>query len=446
MTNQWEEIKQEIRTLCEEGKTLEEVMSHMKQKYNFHTSVRSYKTLLRILGHNGRRPKPRTSMVEASPTGQPNGLGLDSLESIRSTSTLSPSYSHDPAPSSNETRPASFNNDHTALGEVLPDIGLHLPDQRSFSVNEQDVRTILEHGASVIDLPQRQDKGRPESATTVAVQNDAETALEKPATQVSDSTEVKIDPFAKRCLYIALQDLHDRFTGDLVSLVTLDLLNSRFDINVDLSRAWREILIPQEVSKFVLACRYADYGISAISAGPIHAMISESLMKRDLDPLAKAAIKSYRKTPMASRDALVGILETMLNDELQLPDEIERARAKYSDLVKRALHFAKNGPDTELQHDLEPIAMPKSLEPSQEKIDKPETEEKDSGNEKGVKNNRSQRMNASLARAYALDHLDLYSDDDVDVHDAYSVSASSSPRDYTACSAEDCGYCGRCGY
>jgi len=243
------------------------------------------------------------------------------------------------------------------------------------------VRTILEHSASVIDLPQRQDKGRPESATTVAVQNDAETALEKPATQVSDSTEVKIDPFAKRCLYIALQDLHDRFTGDLVSLVTLDLLNSRFDINVDLSRAWREILIPQEVSKFVLACRYADYGISAISAGPIRAMISESLMKRDLDPLAKAAIKSYRKTPMASRDALVGILETMLNEELQLPDEIERARAKYSDLVKRALHLAKNGPDT----DLEPIAMPKSLEPSQEKIDKPETEEKDSGNEKGVK-------------------------------------------------------------
>lgn len=420
-------------------------------------------------------------MVEASPTGQPNGLGLEyvflgaisctfadelallnsSLESIRSTSTLSHSYSHDPAPSSNKTRPASFNNDHTALGDVLPDIGLRLPDQRSFSVNEQDgegktklhravinngsedeVRTILEHSASVIDLPQRQDKGRPESATTVAVQNDAETALEKPATQVSDSTEVKINPFAKRCLYIALQDLHDRFTGDLVSLVTLDLLNSRFDINVDLSRAWREILIAQEVSKFVLACRYADYGISAISAGPIRAMISESLMKRDLDPLAKAAIKSYRKTPMASRDALVGILETMLNEELQLPDEIERARAKYSDLVKRALHLAKNGPDT----DLEPIAMPKSLEPSQEKIDKPETEEKDSGNEKGVKNNRSQRMNASLARAYALDHLDLYSDDDVDVHDAYSVSASSSPRDYTACSAEDCGYCGRCGY
>jgi len=38
MTNLWEEIKQEIRRLCEEGKTLEEVMSHMKQKYDFHAS------------------------------------------------------------------------------------------------------------------------------------------------------------------------------------------------------------------------------------------------------------------------------------------------------------------------------------------------------------------------------------------------------------------------
>lgn len=343
-------------------------------------------------------------------------------------------------------------------------------------VNRHHWRANIARPAAEIDLSQRwrhdeaKDKPEPEKntstgATTIAVQNDTEKKEaplpeegKKPMTPptVTDSTTLRTDPpasasasasaSAKDCLHLLFNRFRSELTSDLVSLVLLDVMNSRLEANIDMdiSAAWKRLLTPLQISTFIHDCGPATYG-----------PVSKALLVSELRPLAEAAVKVYPTRLMTSRDALVGILVIMLNLELKTLERWPERSTEHAGLLKKSLHFARNGPlpVTEVPEDVGPIAMLESLGSSsqqrrrqQQEIDQPEIREKEEEKEKEKDDQETNRI-LSMSDGVRTDSPSPDFEDDYDYpdyrDDGSYYHSSPSPRDYAACTLE-CGYCEHC--
>ncbi|PGH27999.1 hypothetical protein AJ80_00254 [Polytolypa hystricis UAMH7299] len=135
----------------------------------------------------------------------------------------------------------------------------------------------------------------------------ATTRQQKVSVDSESKPEMIDDYFTKRCLEIVLPRISTQLTGDILCLVTLDVLNSRWNTDADLSTAWKESLTAVNIVDFTLSCGVA---CGLLSKSPAN----HDTERRELMLLADDTVQSYHN-PTTSRQDLVKILRIMTNKE-----------------------------------------------------------------------------------------------------------------------------------
>ncbi|KAM5429291.1 hypothetical protein McanMca71_007700 [Microsporum canis] len=290
----------------------------------------------------------------------------------------------------------SYKNFRCSLHNKFFEINLYQIDP----INKHHWRATIARPAAEIDLPQ---------CTHLARQE--ETAKPQLSPVYSD---LKVgDTLTRKCLENLLPRICSQLKGDILSLVTLDILNSRWNVGVDLSAAWKVNLTATNVVSFVQAC-------SGTCGSSEDCGLTLDMEKQEVAGFAKELVDNSMKNlchgvPLATREALVDLLQSMANKEPPLP-----ASLILKGSLRKALLFAKFGPDIEggTQQVITSDALGRE------------------GNTKSLGAKPKSRCSSPVL-SYTR-----FNDSDYD----YCISAESSPRDYTACSLEDCGYCGHCDY
>lgn len=276
------------------------------------------------------------------------------------------------------------------------------------SVNQHHWSATIARPAAEIDVPRLRAKVNADAGTAFVTFGSV-----PPLGSVSPtegSTRAEINSFTRECLQIALPRLRTRSIDDLLCLVALDIVNCYSEANADLSPAWARLSSPWDISDLVV-----NYGI-------LCDIPSDSILKQQLDAVAHAAMELYGKTSMTSRDDLIFILTTMAKDNRMpcIPPE-----DKLVTLVEKSLDFARDGSE---------------IESPQSNVNIPETSHRSLPAECFKPRDPASQTGHALTSMRRFFRVSDYDD-------MYSFSEFSSPRDYldyTACSMEDCGYCGRC--
>ncbi len=302
------------------------------------------------------------------------------------------------------------------------------------------------------------------------------------------------DPFFGT-LAIALPDLAPDFGGDLLTLTVLDLFASRYNVPFSLSKVWEKLLDTSEVARYIIRCGkgYQIDTAETALASSLESMAQSSL-SRQKDPKARSSLLAvlqdmitkldadeeddilageiYGRSPrapdpdyesevyyehqeMLSRDAYRNNWEK----RVERAQEARNKRAQEQHVCRRTIELgletATHGPGAHFRIDL-----------CQEGMTEPETTR---ANEKssGLENEEGRHLAADSpgisispvqgdVRLGALSssdgserwiygrHDDSFDDDDDRFYG--DDDDSESPRDYTACTLDDCGYCGHCQY
>ena len=296
-------------------------------------------------------------------------------------------------------------------------------------------------------------------------------------------------------LAVALPDLAPDFGGDLLTLTVLDLFASRYSVPFSLSKVWEKLLNASEVARYIIRCG-KGYQIDIVDGALASELESraQSSLSRQQDLKARSSLVAVLQDMITELDAddaddiLAGEIygrsprapdpdykseayyehQEMLsrdayrNDWKKRVERAQEAREKRAQeqhvrrkTIELGLETATHGPGAHFRIDLCREGM---IEPGTTRAN-----EKSSGleDEEGrhlaadsqgismppvegdVRFGALSSSDGSERWDYGR-HDDFFDDDDDRFYGGDDDSES--PRDYTACTLDDCGYCGHCQY
>jgi hypothetical protein len=276
------------------------------------------------------------------------------------------------------------------------------------------------------------------------------------ATKLDQPGEVDL-LLIKRCIKAATRIFSHGMQNDLLELLSFDILNSHLKLNVDLSGIWQSLLTQGNISMFALGCGFAC-GFNQFL--PDKFKIESCPGRQNLKMLAEAAMAGFKRDlQKTNRDDLISILEIMR-------DKSDKDIVVF---IERGLTIARSGPDPGFRGN----RYLDSGSGDHPDIAKVEESQKEQAPSAGCPIPRKNDHNLSPERPAMVSPINRaltppkiqdialfepeggkeYDSDDscLDYHDNSSndhddYSGRSSPRDYAACSLEECGYCGHCPY
>jgi hypothetical protein len=190
----------------------------------------------------------------------------------------------------------------------------------------------------------------------------------------------------------------------------LDLLNSHLDFGLNLFSAWEENLIPPKLVSFVLSVGCPPRASPSIPQG-------QGSISQTLSYLAYTAIKTHITGPKGSRDDLIRSLESMGD----ISHSTQDSEQVIYGMLRRCINIVQSGPDGEYES-----------EPASFNLNTPR-----------IGNNSEIITEPENDASPETDNF-VFSRDDRICFSPEFDDGSGTPKDFTACSLEDCGYCGHC--
>ncbi|KFX91472.1 hypothetical protein O988_07741 [Pseudogymnoascus sp. VKM F-3808] len=285
----------------------------------------------------------------------------------------------------------------------------------------------------------------------------------KPNTGSGD-TKFSNDPIFGT-LSLALPSLAIDFGGDLLSLVALDILASKFNVPVNFEPAWKKLLSAGEIARFIIDCGHGYELFASAESQPL----IRALETRVATSLGHKSHLSYRT---CLGELLLDMIEK-LNRETE--EEMVVMQADFSNsinfisgqglkkrdllaMIRQALDVVYNGPSPSFRIDLYQNA--RGLVSSRSC----DVKKMELMNEKPPERHDSAVMESGFVRQFrrsdtgvdigalsegvdigALSESDSSERWDYSWHNDYGDNGYDSPQDFTACDKE-CGYCGHCDY
>jgi hypothetical protein len=262
------------------------------------------------------------------------------------------------------------------------------------AVNKHHWRATIARPATDIDLQQRSNSEKDDFAS------------------VHGNTRDQRLQFVKYCLQKVLPEICQPFIGPLENLTVLDSLNSHLDLGLNLSSAWEETLIPPKIGSFVL-----NVGCPPRPSSPTSQR--QRSITQTLSSLAYTAIETHITGPKGSRDDLIRILESMGDISRSTQDS---EQVIYG-MLRHCINVVQSGPDGEYESETASFNL----------------------NTLRIGNNSEIIAEPEDGASPETDNF-VFSRDDRICFSPEFDDGPGSPKDFTACNLEDCGYCGHCDY